>query len=112
MDILHDWGQKMPGNNFFANNRLGQFMSGGIPGAIQRNDWRGPFTTSDQTSIDDIAGMGSQGSRGIRYGSRLAGAIAAMIGGGAYAGAGGASEVGQGFPLSEEAGGAGAAGQL
>jgi hypothetical protein len=80
--------------------------------AISANDWTNPY--GSENSFDRFAGGGSSGQPWARGIGRTVGTLAAILtGGGALSGGeSGASEVGSGFPLSEEAGGAGPEGQL
>lgn len=80
--------------------------------AISANDWTHPY--GSENSFDRFAGGGSSGQPWARGAGRTVGTLAAILtGGGALSGGeSGASEVGSGFPLSEEAGGAGPEGQL
>ncbi len=99
-ELLHNLGQKMPGNNFFSNNTFGRLISGGIPAAVQRNNWRIPRPGDQtQTSIDDIAGMGSANNNFIRQASRGAGLAMGGYGLGTLFGGGGAAATGyEGLP--------------
>lgn len=115
-NFLQDMAQKVPGNNF-AQTRLGDVLTGGVARAINRNQWNIP-RGSDSNSIDDLAAVGSGNSSRYRNTARGVGGLFGLWGlgtaaGGLGGGSGaGASEVGQGFPLAEEAGGSGAGGQL
>src|SRR5882762_115355 len=105
-DWLQGMAEKMPGNKWASSTSLGSAATGGLPAALTRNHWSFP-TGHDTSSFDDLAGAGSTGSRTFRNAARGTGA--AFAGGGLYkllAGLGaGASQVGEGFPLAEEAGG-------
>lgn len=112
-NLLHDWGSKIPGHSWLSGSVLGDVVTGGLARGAERNNWRAPFG-HDTSSFDDIFGAGASRTEG---GRNLARGVGAAFGGGALlkalgVGAAGASEVGQGFPLAEEAGGAGAGGQL
>lgn len=119
-DFFHDIARKVPGQSWLSSTRGGDIVSGGLFRGLERNNWRFPVG-HDTSSFDDLAGAGASSSHGLRNLARGTGALfgggalyGAYDGAGAAAGegAGGASEVGYGFPLAEEAGGAGAGGQL
>lgn len=118
--LLQSWESKIPGHNWLSDSFLGDVITGGLARGAKRNDWRAPFG-HNTSSFDDIFGAGAsrtEGGRNLARGVGAAfggGALYGALGGGSAAageGAGGASEVGYGFPLAEEAGGAGAGGQL
>lgn len=97
---LHNLGESVPGNNFFAGTRLGQIMTGGVAAGVQRNNWRLPFG-HDTSSFDDIFGAGTSGSPTLRNVARGAGAT---MGIGAIFGAGAGAEAGAGEGTSAGAG--------
>lgn len=106
--------------NKLAQTRLGDVLTGGVARAANRNDWRMPGSRSgnEQTSWDDLAAVGTGNSSLYRNVARGVGAgfgawgLGTLFGGGAASsGSGsGATQVGEGFPLAEEAGGSGADG--
>lgn len=112
-DFLQNVAHDIPGNRWASTSRLGDILTGGIARAANRNEWHLPGFGSDQTSIDDLAAVGTGNSSLYRSIARGAGAgfggygLASLFGGGSAA-----SQVGEGFPLAEEAGGSGAEGQL
>ncbi len=114
-DLFQRLGEKVPGHSWLSDSFLGDVVTGGLARGAERNDWRFP-SGHDTTSFDDIAGAGASRTHGGRNLARGVGSL--FAGGGLYrllAGLGsaaGASEVGQGLPLAEEAGGSAAEGQL
>lgn len=103
--FFQDLAQKIPGNNF-AQTRLGDVLTGGVARAINRNDWRLPGYGSDQTSIDDLAAVGTGNSRLYRGTARGVGSLFGLLGLGSALGLGG--EAG----AAGEAGGGGAGGSV
>lgn len=97
-DSLHNLGEHIPGNEFFAGTRLGQLMTGGVAAGARRNNWRAPFG-HDTSSFDDIFGAGTSGSPTLRNTARGAGATMGI--GALFGAAGGAATEG-----AEGAGGA------
>ena len=68
---LQHFAQKLPGNNA-AQSRVGDILTGGVARAVNRNNWRIPSVHGDQTSIDDLAAVGT-GNRGPKGKARSAG---------------------------------------
>src|SRR5258706_1922349 len=69
---LQHFAQKLPGNNA-AQSRVGDILTGGVARAVNRNNWRIPSVHGDQTSIDDLAAVGTGNSSKYRTAARTAG---------------------------------------
>jgi len=105
-DFFQDVAQKIPGNKWASTSRLGDVLTGGLARAINRNEWRLPGYGSSQTSIDDLAAVGTGNSS--RYRS-IARGVGSLFGGyGLYALLGGAAGAG----AAGEAGGGGVGGSV
>src|SRR5258706_5176544 len=71
-NFLQDIAQKIPGNKF-AQTRVGDVLTGGVARAVNRNKWEIPSVHGDQTSIDDLAAVGTGNSSRYRTAARTAG---------------------------------------
>src|SRR5258706_3783222 len=71
--FLQDMAQKVPGNNWASTSRLGDVLTGGVARAVNRNEWKMPSLHGDQTSIDDLAAVGTGNSSRYRNAARQVG---------------------------------------
>src|SRR5258708_5876321 len=93
-DWLKDEAGKIPGNKWASSSRLGDVLTGGVSRAINRDQWNIPSMRGNQTSIDDLAAVGSGNSSLYRNTARGVGALFGMSGANSVGGTGTSSALG------------------
>ncbi len=91
-NILHDLAQQIPGNKFASETRVGDVLTGGVARAVNRNNYKIPGFGSGQTSIDDLAAVGTGDSKTYQKIARGVGALFGLYGAAVGGGGGAAGE--------------------